>query len=527
MRKTAVIMLVFQIMTVVSGCQKPNSEEQDLRHVKSIQDDNSPKVILLMADSLMASAIDEGIRQKQLPTFQFLIEHGQYYKDVVSSFPTMSVTVDSSLLTGKYADVHGVPGLIWYSSDKKRIINYGTGPMEVFRQDVDTVLTDALINLNGSHLNRKIPTIYEDLAHIGLKSGSINGLVYRGKNDHVLSIPEWIQVPTTLKRDIQVKGPDFLAFGALSNPLDGKVNLAQGLTNRMGMNNDFSVKSAKYLIQANKLPDFLFVYLPDLDRKLHQKGPSNLDGVKKLDGQVNNLLQSFGSPEQALKEVIFVILGDSGMTQLLPADQNPVIDLPVMFEGVNILRPGETATDQTEIVLAVNETMGYVYKLKPNRSLQNLADTLSRDERIDFIAWQEKNWIHVIQGGTAKRFKYKEKGNMIDCYKQSWTIEQDSGVLDLKVNADDGRLEYGAYPDALQRLASALHSHQGDFMVVTAKPGYELADSSSPTHKGGGGHGSIRQTESLVPLIITGTNRKPEYLRMVDLKSYLLKLLTQ
>ncbi|MNE73798.1 hypothetical protein D3C76_75930 [compost metagenome] len=49
-----------------------------------------------------------------------------------------------------------------------------------------------------------------------------------------------------------------------------------------------------------------------------------------------------------------------------------------------------------------------------------------------------------------------------------------------------------------------MKSHQGHYLVVTAKPGYELSDRSSPTHKGGGGHGGIRQMESLVPLIISG-----------------------
>jgi hypothetical protein len=87
-------------------------------------------------------------------------------------------------------------------------------------------------------------------------------------------------------------------------------------------------------------------------------------------------------------------------------------------------------------------------------------------------------------------------------------------------------LDYGQYPDVLERLSGALNSHKGEFLVVTAKPGYELADRSSPTHEGGGGHGSIRRMESLVPLIIVGTNEKPANLRMVDLKAYLLDLLT-
>lgn len=530
MRKIMIrFLLIFFIFFLVFGCQRQESkpDEQDLIQVKSIKGESSKKIIFLMIDSLMAEAIDKGIQQKELPTFQFLIDHGQYYKDLVSSFPTMSVTIDSSLLTGAYPNDHRVPGLIWYSSDEKKVINYGTGPMEVFRHGVDPALVDALINLNGRHLNPKLPTIYEDFAQHELKSGSINGLIYRGTIDHMLSIPAWIQGPTALPKEIPVKGPDFLALGSLANPLEGIKNLPDGLTRRMGLNNEYSNEAVKYLINANKLPDFLFVYLPDLDKKMHKKGPPDLNGVKEVDQQLQSLLQAFGSPEEALNKAIFMIVGDSGMTQILPAQDNPVIDLPSLFNEYNVLRPGETVTDQTEIVLAVNENMAYVYKLNTGKSLRDMAHLLAADSRIDFVSWKENQWIHAVQGKTAKDLIFKPNGKMVDPYQQKWTVKQDLEVLDLKVNTANQTLDYGQYPDVLQRISGALHSHLGEFLVVTAKPGYELADRSSPTHKGGGGHGSLRQEESLIPLIICGTDQKPQFLRIVDLKPYLLKLLTK
>lgn len=519
-------LLIILILTIAFGCQRQESKpkEKDLLHVKSIKGENSKKIIFLMIDSLMAQAIDKGIQQKELPAFQFLIEHGQYYKDMVSSFPTMSVTIDSSLLTGAYPNDHRVPGLTWYSTDEKRVINYGTGPMEVFKHGIDPVLVDALINLNGKHLNQQLPTIFEDLAQYGLKSGSINGLIYRGTIDHTLSIPPWIQGTTSIPKEIQVKGPDYFALGSLSNPLQDIKNLPDGLTRRLGLNNSYSVETVKYLIKTKQLPDFLYVYLPDLDQKLHKKGPSDLNGVKEVDRQLNSLLKTFGSPEEALSKAIFIIVGDSGMTQILPAEENPVIDLPSFFGDYHVLRPGETVSQETDIILAVNETMAYVYKLQTGKSLRDIANLLKVDPRIDFISWREKDWIYAVQGKTAKELKFKANGKIIDPYKQTWTIEQDSEVLDLKINTNR-TLDYGQYPDVLQRLSGALNSHPGEFLVVAAKPGYELADRSSPTHKGGGGHGSIRQEESLIPLIICGTDQKPQYLRIIDLKSFLLKLL--
>lgn len=520
-------MLSILILFMVIGCQSSKSKEQDLLRIKSTNDENTKKVIFLMVDSLMYQAIDEGINKQELPTFKFLINQGQYYKNLVSSFPTMSVTIDSSLITGSYPDVHHVPALSWYSSDNKKMINYGTGPMEVLRQGAPTVLADALIHLNGRHLNKDLPTIYDDLARQGLTSGSINGLIYRGASQHKLSIPDWMQGLASLPKEIQVKGPDLLSLGSLSNPFHGVKSLPDSLVKRMGINNDFAIEAVKHLIQVNKLPDFLFVYLPELDQKLHKKGPTEFGGVKSLDQQLQSLLQAFGSPEKALQDAVIIIAGDSGMTQILADEHDPVIDLPVLFGELNVLRSGDAVSKETEIILAVNETMAYVYSLNKERSLRDTARLLTNDPRIDFIAWKEKEWINVIQGSTSKQLKYKAGGSLTDSYNQSWTVEQDYKVLDLKVQSSTQSLDYDQYPDVLKRLSGALHSHSGDFLVVTAKPGYEFTGGSSPMHKGGGGHGSIQKKESLVPLIIAGTDRKPNYLRIVDLKAYLLNLLSK
>src|SRR4051794_9390118 len=99
------------ILIMVIGCQNTKTKEHDLLQVKSTHVGNTKKVIFLMVDSLMYQAIDQGVSKQELPTFKFLIEHGQYYRNMVSSFPTMSVTIDSSLITGTYPDTHHVPGL--------------------------------------------------------------------------------------------------------------------------------------------------------------------------------------------------------------------------------------------------------------------------------------------------------------------------------------------------------------------------------------------------------------------------------
>lgn len=514
-------------LLLLSGCNSSHKEEKetDLLHIKSTEGPHAKKVILILVDSLMYQALDAGIAQQKLPTLKFLIDNGQYYKDIVSSFPTMSVTIDSSLMTGTYPDQHHIPGLAWYSADMQRDVNYGTGPMEIMRKGVKDVVWDGLLHLNSRDLNPGVSTIYEELSRRGLKSGSINGLIYRGPVEHTLEIPAWLGKAASLPESLTVKGPDYLSFGSLSNPLDGLKQLPDSLANRMGFNNEFSLGTATYLIRNNKLPDFLYVYLPDLDQELHKKGPSSMKGLVKLDKQLHDLLQAFGSPEAARDQAAVMIVGDSGMSRLLPAGQRPVIDLTTLYGRYNSLHPGDRVTKDTELVFAVNETMAYVYKLHTKASMRQLASEVGADQRVDLIAWKEDGWINVTKGGAGTGFKYKPGGKVVDRYGQAWTFSGDATLLDLHLEGKDSGLRYGKYPDALRRIYGALQSHKGQFLVVTAKEGYELKGHSSPTHAGGGGHGSLHETESLIPFIVWGAKEKLASRRVVDIKAYIERIL--
>ena len=80
-------------------------------------------------------------------------------------------------------------------------------------------------------------------------------------------------------------------------------------------------------------------------------------------------------------------------------------------------------------------------------------------------------------------------------------------ILDFTVH-DRGRVEYHDYPDPLARLHGALHSQEGRVLIVDAKPTYEFVEEHSHDHAGGGAHGSFHKVDSVVPLIVTGTDDK-------------------
>jgi predicted AlkP superfamily pyrophosphatase or phosphodiesterase len=527
--------LLFMVLCLLlSGCRRPTPipKEQDLLHIQSINDTSvgKKKVIFVLVDSLMDAAIQRGIKHKELPTFQYLLQHGQYYPDMISSFPTMSISIDSTLLTGRYPDAHHVPGLTWYPHHGKRVIGYGSGPLEILRRGTKPVLTHALKDLNGKHLNPHLPTIYEDLKRLGFTSGSVNGLVYRGMTKHLINLPQPLRELVPLALPFQVKGPDFLAFGALSNPLDEVTDLPDGPVDRLGFNDRYAVGVAKYLIRTGELPDFLLIYLPDLDGKVHKHGLADREGIQETDRRLKELLEAYEARARTLHDTILIVAGDSGMSQVLPKDQQPVIDLPKLLQRYHVLPTGETIDNSTEIALAVNDTMAYVYSLKPEVSLKEIAEALRSDPRLDIISWLDEGWIHCIKARDSASMRFKPGGDLKDPYKQSWTVHGAEKIRDLRRESHaektgELRITYGKYPDPLRRLQGALQSHEGRYLIVTAKPGYELAEAGSPTHPGGGAHGGLDASTSLVPLIIYGTDKKPDFLRIVDMKPYIIELL--
>ena len=122
-------------------------------------------IILITVDSLMSQPLQQVIQEGKAPAFSFLINNGQFHPEVISSYPTMSVTIDSTVLTGTYADQHKIPGLIWFKEDENRIISYGSGLREIWSLGVKNVALDSIVHLNEEHLSKNVQTIHEKLSN--------------------------------------------------------------------------------------------------------------------------------------------------------------------------------------------------------------------------------------------------------------------------------------------------------------------------------------------------------------------------
>ncbi|MDI7742073.1 alkaline phosphatase family protein [Lysinibacillus fusiformis] len=476
-------------------------------------------ILLLTIDSLMSEPLQKAMQIGHAPALSFLVSKGQLIPDVISSYPTMSVTIDSTILTGAYADQHKIPGLIWFDQEEQRIISYGSGMREIWNNGVKKVARDSIIHLNNDHLSEDVKTIYENLADSQIQSASINGLIYRGDIEQQLNVPKMLSLLQLLPKEIEVKGPTILSLGALSqyNPDNDKNKF---IWNRMGVADDFTLNELKYLIEQNQLPPFTLAYFPDLDAKVHRNGPDELKAVEEVDQKIQDILNLFPTWEEAIEEITWIVMGDSAQSLVNKDKKKGLIDLNELLEGYSFWNGKKT---EGQIAIAINERMAYINLNDETIEMSSVIEKLKKDKRMGFIAWKDADHNFILSPEKETVLSFSKTGQYKDSYNQSWNLEGDASLLDISVT-DDGLIEYGSYPDGLARLDGALNSHEGRFIIVDAKPSYEFIEEHSRDHAGGGAHGSLHQIDSLVPLIIVGTDTKPKYNRVVDIKDWLMEI---
>lgn len=481
-----------------------------MKHIKK-------PVILLNIDSLMPQALEVVAQSGRAPALQFLMEHGTYFPDMVSSFPTMSVTIDSTLLTGTYTDRHRVPGLHWFDTRNKAFIDYGTGFRETFLIGWRNTSFNMLYRLNHEHMSNDVTTIFEDLEKEGIQSASINSFVYRGNTHRKLKAPITTSPLIPFKhRAWTASTPPLFSLGTFSKirPNGKPTQIATG-------NYTYVAKELRYLIRKGKLPAFTFCIFQDMDLKLHWKGPMHIKPILKMDREIQKILNMYPSWEDAIKENVWMVIGDNGHSTTGNSHQKNVIDLRKILKKYRIASIQKKVTKKDQLAICVNQRMAYIYLLDQQTEENLLIEQLKKDDRIDVVAWKNGENIHVASGIKDGRLTFRRGGMYTDIYDQSWSVEGEIDILDLRLTKHRF-LSYGDYPDALARLYGALHSHEGRFIIVNAKPGYEFKAQLTPAHPSAA-HGSLHRHETLVPLIISGTKETPNNLRLIDLKDFILR----
>ncbi|WP_062046689.1 alkaline phosphatase family protein [Bacillus sp. JCM 19034] len=507
--------LVILVILLLVSCQK----EQQGQTSFSIQQtaNNEKKVIVIMIDSMTEKILEKGFREGRLPALSYLAEQGTIYHDVVAPFPSMSVTIESSLLTGDSPHEHQIPGLTWYDAHSDTLISYGDSIPSVWKLGRKTTLMNALINLNNEHLNKQSETIYESIKRNELSSGSVNMLVYRGNKEHKLVVPTFVKTLFHLdSSEYQTKGPDVLTFGKAIQPKTNS-SLPDSALENLGLNDHYSSEVIAHLIKENQQPHFLMAYFPDFDKLAHHHGPYAIDYFASVDQHIQRILNAYDSWEKALEDTTFVILGDHGQSALVDDRERAGIDVETIVNPYTIA-PLYDSPSLGDVVVANNHRMAYIYAINERLTFYELGEMFLSDERIDHVAWLDGDDLVIQQQGKEGYLRVSNGGPWIDKYDQKWSFEGNLDIAHITID-DNGVIKYEDYPDIFHQLESALNSHT-ESLIVTAKPGYTLQSEGAPVHAGGGEHGGLHKDDTITSMIISNRNKLPEKRRMSDLYEY-------
>ncbi len=511
------LIIVLSIVPILTACQGEKLASRT---------PSEKNIIMIMVDSMTDELLEESLKSDEFPALRFFMSKGQVYPDLIAPFPSMSVAIEGTLITGEMPFEHKVPGLTWYDQSEDRIIDYGTSFETLRKLGIKESLEDAYYRLNNVHLNKESTTIFEELHEKDISSGAINTLLYRGKTKHLLKTPLGLNKWIGIDDEVETYGPDIFSFGSFHRPaiLEDE-RLPDALVLRAGFTDNYAAEVIKKLILTNQQPQFLLAFFPEMDKKTHRNGPPYVKGFKEVDHHLQEILDVYENWDDALKDNIFILFGDHGQASLAEEEDDAKIDLHKLYENYHIA-PFKENPSSGDIVISNNHRMAFLYPTNKKVQQEELALKAMGDKRVALSATNIDDWFTVWTPEIKEPFRFKKGGEWTDSFGQSWTIDGPKEVLKLSMDSPNKKISYTDYPDALNQLSSALLS-QPDSVVITAKPGHITFSETAPIHDGGGEHGGIHKDDTLAALIIAGTDKEPTSRRMVDLKSYILELLQE
>ncbi|HEY3070282.1 MAG TPA: alkaline phosphatase family protein [Gaiellaceae bacterium] len=436
-------------------------------------------LILTIIDGLTPAMMERGLEKGRLPALGLLYESGVYAQGT-TTFPSVTPVCLTSIATGAHPDVHGIPHLVWYHRDERRVVEYGSSFAAVRAAGTRRSIRDSIFAMTHEHLSRDALTVFEALEDEGLECGAINFTCYRGRTRHALKLP----VPTGRNRWYEAAwGPRrFFFFNLYESDTTGAPLAIRSRPE--GSIDAYAATIGRWLVTRDGF-DFLVFYLPDYDYASHIVGPEGaLAALERADSCLGELMAAAGGPEEFLDRYAVVVCSDHGQTQVdrITRLQDSFSDLTV-FTG---RRGGDPAG--SEVVVTASNRSGMVYALD-GRPARELAERLDGAAGVDVVLFRE-------DGEAVAR---REREEM--------RFAPDNG--DWRRGGDEQILAPADYPNGLERAWCALRCANAGEVIVSAAQGWEFEDLGRRHHVGGGSHGSLVAGDSIVPIIAAGFDSSP------------------
>ncbi|MGV3618775.1 MAG: alkaline phosphatase family protein [Fimbriimonas sp.] len=490
------------------------------------------KVLLCVVDALTPATLVPALAEGRLPTLRALVERGAIHTECTSIFPSITHACLSSIATGEYPLEHGIVGSFWYDEESKELAYYGAQFWVILNQGIDKFLEDLLGRMNMERLHA--PTVFEILERAGMRAASLNHLIYRGDHRRSVREPFVLRPLPVVTSDRELSGPSIFQLGDfVPLELDGeRVDLPSGATNRFGICDAATMAALEALVEHG-LPDFTLAYFPDHDVEAHAEGPAGAVPVlEEIDAGLARIVDRLGGLDRFLEEHVFLMHGDHAQTDVVGGEDRGGILVNELLKGMNCVHAGEVMDECHEVLVAPNLRTAFLY-LRDLSMRERVVDGLLADPRVDQVFWagepfgedgfavqtRDRGSLRFWPGADGDRCAYDEYGGC-------WSWDGDLATLDARV---EGRLlQWGAYPNAFERVAGGLGPRHAGHVWATAKPGFGFRLPKIKAHAGGGSHASLHAGDSYTALIAAGLPDHvavPSRPRIVDTAPLVLKTL--
>ena len=458
------------------------------------------KLVLVVIDAMKPSMLERALASGRAPALKRIADEGVYVDDCVASFPSVTPVCAATITTGVGPDRHLIPSMNWYDREEGRYVEYGSSFSASRQFGVLRSLTDTVYRMNAEHLAPDVPTVFESLDDIGVRTAGTTYLIYRGRHQHEVAQETALAriVTSTLFRRT-IDGPQELFYADI---YASRKTGCRGQLGMPGIRDQHTGCVGAYLVEHD-LFDFLLFSLPDNDAWSHRNGPhAQVTSLAAADRQIERLMHAAGGPDAFLEQYAVIVTSDHSQAAV-----EERIRLDRAFEEFDVATPGAASSGDAEVALSPGQRSAMVYVLDEDRREEVRARAIAAVEEldgVDLVLWLGGADADeaVVRSGRGE-LRFAPGGDLEDDRGARWSVDGELAALGLRT--EDGRVTSPDYPLALARIWSILTCSTAGDVVLSASPGYEFVDWGGADHVGGGSHGSLHSSDSLGALLWCGT----------------------
>jgi predicted AlkP superfamily pyrophosphatase or phosphodiesterase len=413
--------------------------------------------VLIVIDGLTPSMFEQAVGDRDFPTLTRLAEEGEYRR-AITAFPSLTPVCLSTLMTGTGPDRHHIPHLVWWHRGERRIVEYGSSFAAIRAAGTRRSIRDAIFTMNQEHLSQDVTTLFEDADDAGLVTAGVNITCYRGRTQHLPTVPGL--VPPVL-------GPKRFFYYNLFQ--SNRTGAPLSVRNRAaGTIDGYAAAVGRWLVTRDGF-DVLVYYLSDLDFASHAYGPEGTrDALRRCDESVGGLVESAGGPDEFLERYALLLCSDHGQTHV---DRASRLDVPGRVTASN--RAAMVYTDDPRAVaerldaveaadvVAFLDDGELVVRRDGDEGLALLEDYPEGRTRVDSALRNPNAGEVLVSAAPGWEFSDLAGGNHAGGGSHGSLVEGDSFVPMLSVGA-------GAPPPRTDGVKHALLSALGVEHAATA-----------------------------------------------------------